>query len=91
MTNKEILDVAMAQIAIDLNCDKSDFKKLENVVVISKLNPNARKYIKSPFFCDLVSYGNNVVASVNSEISDFVKNYINKFKVPDSFETPNSR
>ncbi len=89
MTNKEILEIAMTQSAIDSNCNKSDFLKSENVVVISKTNINARKYLNLPFFCDVISYGNNIVASVSSEISNFVKDYIDKFKTPDSFEPPN--
>lgn len=92
MTNKEILDIAMAQSAIDSNCDKSDFLESENVVVISKPNTNARKYLNLLFYCDLTSYGSNVVASVNPEIADFVKEYLNKSEVGfspfDRFEPP---
>ena len=35
-SNREIMDVAMAQSAIDLNCSPQDFGKTENVVVVSE-------------------------------------------------------
>ena len=39
MTNKEILDIAMHQSAIDINADVSDFTKDENVIVKSGVGP----------------------------------------------------
>ena len=89
MNNKEILEIAIHQSAIDENCNADDFCKNENIVVTSRVNPDARKYLDLPFYCNLVSYGNNVVASVNSEIADIVKNYINKYSIEHCFETPN--
>ena len=89
MTNKEILDIAMEQSAIDSNCDAADFMSMENKLVYSQENPNARRYLKLPFVCDLVSYGNNIVASVQKEYEDIVRHYINTYSVEHSFETPN--
>ncbi len=89
MTNKDILAAAMRQSAIDMSCSKEDYEKSENVVVISKKHPNCRKYLELPFYCDLASYGNNVVASVDPEIKETVKAYINRCSVEHCFETPN--
>ena len=89
MTNQEILITAMAQSAKDLCADVSDFEKSENVVVVSMESDNARKYLKLPFSCQLVSYGNNVVASVSPEFFGVVEGYINKYPVEHLFETPN--
>lgn len=89
MTNKELLAIAMQQSAIDENCEPEDFCKNENKVVISSTNENARKYLDLPFYCNLVSYGNNIVASVDSEIADVVERYINRFPIEHCFETPN--
>lgn len=89
MTNKEILNIAMRQQAIDCNCNLEDFCQSENKIVISKDNQLARKYLELPFFCDLVSYGYNIVASVDSTVTDIVSNYINKFSMEHCFETPN--
>ena len=89
MTNQEILELAMEQSATDLCASASDFQKHENVIVISSANEGARKYLRLPFFCQLVSYGNNVVASVAPEFRDVAEEYINKYPVEHLFETPN--
>lgn len=89
MTNKELLKIAMQQSAYDCNCNPEDFLKDKNVIVISGNNPNARKYLTLPFECDLVSYGNNIVASVREDLIDIVSEYINKYQVERCFETPN--
>ena len=89
MTYKEITDIALRQSAEDLGCCPQDFLKSENVVVISRENPRARKYLELPFECDLVSYGTNIVASVSAELAEAVKNYINSYPAEHCFETPN--
>ncbi len=88
MTNQEILKIAIAQSAVDLSADASDFEKSENVVVTSHESDGARRYLKLPFSCQLVSYGNNVVASVSPEFREIAENYINKYPVEHLFETP---
>ena len=87
--NKTILQIALHQSAIDLSCQPDDFRSLQNKVVISSENAEARKYLTLPFFCHLVSYGNNIVASVDTSVVDIVDSYINKFEVGHCFETPN--
>ena len=88
MTNQEILKIAMTQSAVDLGAEPLDFEKSENVVVISHVNDGARRYLKLPFSCQLVSYGNNVVASVSPEFRAIAENYISKYSVEHLFETP---
>lgn len=89
MTNKQILEIAMKQSAIDSNCSWKDFTGRKNKVVISEKNENARRYLELPFICDLTSYGMNIVASVSGELSEVVTEYINKFPACHCFETPN--
>ncbi|WP_440895445.1 hypothetical protein ACS127_12890 [Amphibacillus sp. Q70] len=67
LTNKDILHMSMKQSAIDLNCGESDFLNSENKIVVSRNHSEARKYLDLPFDCHLVSYGNNIVASINEE------------------------
>ena len=88
MTNKEILDIALQQSAYDCNCDAADFLSEQDVVTLSKANPKARKYLPLPLECDIVSYGNNVVAQVSERTKSAVSEYINKFDVYRCFETP---
>ena len=89
MTNQDILRIAMEQSAVDLGASAGDFEKQENVVVLSKECADARRYLKLPFSCQLVSYGTNAVASVSPEFREIVEDYIGKFPVEHLFETPN--
>jgi len=89
MTNQEMMQIAMRQSAFDSNCLAEDFLKTKNVVAISEKNQNARKYLELPFYCDLTTYGNNIVASVSDEVQEVVKDYINKYQLEHCFETPN--
>lgn len=88
-TNKEIVQIAMRQSAIDANCQAQDFCKEENVIVTSVKNEYARKYLELPLACNLISYGNNIVASINEQFRDIVAVYINKYPIEHCFETPN--
>ena len=89
MTNNDIIKIAMQQSAIDSSCCMEDFIKVGNKIAISDKSPNARKYLELPFYCDLTSYGNNIVASVSEELTDTVSEYIAKYPVEHCFETPN--
>lgn len=89
MTNKEIYQIAMEQSALDMNCNAADFSCEYPVIVQSGLGVNARKYYKEPIACNLVSYGNNIVASVKDENREIVEEYLGKFEFYHCFETPN--
>ena len=79
----------MAQSATDLCAEALDFENSENIIVTSRENDGARRYLRLPFSCQLVSYGNNVVASVSPEFREITENYISKYPVEHLFETPN--
>lgn len=89
MTNQEIMRIAMEQSARDLNCRAEDFMRSENVIVKSNIGPEARRYYKEPVPCNLVSYGNNIVASVKDEYREIVEAYIDRYSFYHCFETPN--
>ncbi len=89
LTNKDILQIAMQQSAIDANCCAEDFLCTDNVIVISNTHPSARKYLKLPHICNLISYGNNIVATISEEFETMVNKYISKYSVEHCFETPN--
>ena len=88
-TNKDITRIAMTQSAVDAGCTPDDFLRSENVVVLSRAHPDARKYLKLPHSCDIASYGSNIVAAVSPETRDIVAGYIGRFSVAHCFETPN--
>lgn len=89
MTNKEVLQIALEQSALDLNCAPGDFLKDGNVVVSSVIGEQARKYYREPVTANLVTYGNNIVASVKEEVREIVEEYIRTFEFYHCFETPN--
>ena len=89
MTQKEILQTALAQSAIDLNCTPEDLISGKKVVVESLPHPKARAYLRLPFSCNLVSYGGGAVASVSPEVRQIVTAYIEKYPAEHLFETPN--
>lgn len=88
-TNREIMSIAMRQSALDTNAVETDFLKESNVIVKSGISSSAKKYYKEPIACNLVSYGNNIVASVRDEYREIVEEYINKFEFFHCFEAPN--
>ena len=89
MTNQEILQIALQQSAYDCNCNAEDFLSSENKVVLSQKNEKARVYVPLPLECDLVSYGNNIVAQVSPRMKETVEWYIGKYAVEHCFEAPN--
>lgn len=89
LTNKEILECAMKQSAIDLNCKASDFLQKDNVIVASKKDDRARRYLPLPFDCDMVTYGTNIVATINEKYREVVEAYLHKVDIEHCFETPN--
>ncbi|MDE7262957.1 MAG: GNAT family N-acetyltransferase [Oscillospiraceae bacterium] len=88
MTNQTILEIALRQSAVDANCRPEDFLRQENVVVLSLPSPAARKYLDLPLACNLISYGNNVVASIEEPYRALVTDYISRFPAYQCFETP---
>lgn len=90
MTNQEILQIALRQSAFDCNCSPEDFLSSENKIVLSEKNEKARAYLPLPFECDLVSYGNNVVAQVSPRMKKVVEWYIGKYDAVHCFEAPNA-
>ena len=89
MTNQKILEIAMKQSAADLNCRAEEFLKNEPVVVSGGIGPGAKKYYQEPVSAALVSYGNNIVASVKEAYREIIEEYLHKFTFYHCFETPN--
>jgi ribosomal protein S18 acetylase RimI-like enzyme len=89
MKNCEILEIALRQSAEDMGCRAEDFLSVQNVIFPLRLGINARKYLKEPITCNLISYGNNIVAATTKEVSNIVSEYIGKYEFYHCFETPN--
>lgn len=89
MTNADILRIALQQSAYDCNCAPEDFLRDSSILTESRANPKARSYIPLPLECDLVSYGNNIVAQCSPRLAEAVARYIHAFPPEHAFETPN--
>ena len=89
MTNQEILQIALAQSARELNCAPEDLLRTEPVLSPLRLGPEARKYCKPATAGLLVSYGSNAAASVREDLGELVGEFIHKFQFYHCFEPPN--
>ena len=89
MTNRDILTIALEQSAYDCNCSPEDFLSVKHVMTISRAHPKARKYIPLPLQCDLVSYGNNIVAQTSPKLAEVISTFIHAYPLEHCFETPN--
>lgn len=88
MTNRQICEIAMRQSAVDMSCRYEDFLQSEPVIVTSRENDCARKYLTLPFACSMVSYGSNTVASVSEPFADIARAYLQKYPKEHCFEPP---
>ena len=88
MTHQMILETALAQSAIDLNCTPEDLTCPGNKVVLSAPHPHARRYLKLPFHCNLVTYGTGAVASVRPGLEDTVLRYMDSCAPGHLFDMP---
>ena len=89
MTNADILDIALAQHAVDCCCAPEDFLASHHVVRASHEAPGARAYLKLPQICNLVSYGSNVVACCAEKLVDPVTTWLTQDRpLHYYFETP---
>ena len=89
MTNKDIWEIALRQSAYDCNCEPKDFLSYNHKLTISKKDDRARKYLPLPFECDMVSYGNCIVAQTSERVADVVDDYLGRYISAHALETPN--
>lgn len=73
LNKKEIIDIVNNQLAIDLSCNKEDFRK-DGVIYYEPVNTeNQRKYIKEKPYIEMVTMGQLCIISVDNEIRNKVK------------------
>lgn len=89
VTNREILQTALAQSALDCGCTPEDFLASDNVICSPRASADVSTYIKLPIVCRLVSYGSNIVASCDESMKGTVAGFLTGLEtVHDAFETP---
>ena len=88
LNQEEIRGIALRQSAIDAGCTPADFVRSENVIVPSVVSPDARRYLKQPLECTLISYGANVVVTAQDTYRAIAADYVGRFSPAECFETP---
>lgn len=89
INNDDIMRIAMQQSAYDCSCKAEDFLKKENIVNESVPNDQARRYLKMPLICDMVSYGTNIVACGHADLLPELRRFIDSVpNIENCFETP---
>lgn len=89
MDNRDILNTALAQSAVDYGCSPGDFLRSEPTVVLSQKREGARCYLPLPLTCSLVSYGGCVVAQTSEPLLAPVREFLLRYPAEHCFETPN--
>lgn len=88
MEQRDILRIAMEQSARDLNSRAEDFLQTEYVITPAGLRAGAKRYYQEPMRCNFVSFGSNIVASVEEQCRPVVEAYLHRFICYHCFETP---
>lgn len=71
----EIEEQLFTQLAIDFNCEPTDFLKKENVVTIQKWNQGRRVYSNETTFLAMVTLGDNTVISADERMIPWLKQW----------------
>jgi hypothetical protein len=72
MKNSDIIETALKQLSVDLNCEPDDFLALQNKVVLNEQLAGHRRYFTRPRFCHIACFGYAAVAAVDESIRDFL-------------------
>lgn len=89
MTKAEVLEIALAQSAINCNGTPDDFWASEPVVRVQTEREGLPAYFDLPRVCDLVSFGSNVVACCTEPLVEPLTSWLASLgAVFEAFETP---
>lgn len=90
-TKTEVLQIAKTQLALDYNCELSDFEKEKNIIVENRLKDRRRIYNSDGCFFKMLSLGSKAVISASSVIIPWCEeNFLNK-NAAWIFQYPNLR
>lgn len=76
-------------LAIEYNCNESDFLGDENVLTVSALNEGRRIYGSDKYFFHMVTLGGNAVVTADEELHPFLREFIRDRSGHWLFEIPN--
>ncbi|MBR6222778.1 MAG: GNAT family N-acetyltransferase [Lachnospiraceae bacterium] len=76
MMFKDYYEKLLKQLAIELNCDPSDFMKKENVITRSVLNEGRRIYSPDKPFLQMATCGVNTVIMADECLHEFLREWV---------------
>lgn len=79
----------LAQLAREYNCTEADFCRKENVLTVSVLHPDRRKYSSEPYFFHMCTMGGNAVITAVEELHPFLRSFMAERTGHWLFELPN--
>lgn len=90
-TKTEILKIAKAQLALDYNCQLSDFELTANTIVENKLVPGRRIYRSDGCFFKAICFGSKAIISASPEMLTWCQENLAKRDANWLFEYPKLR
>ena len=90
-TKTEILQIAKAQLALDYNCQLSDFEKEKNTIVENKLIDGRRIYDSDGCFLKILCFGGKAIISTSPIIMPWCEEKLLNRDAAWFFEYPNLR
>ena len=75
LTKSEIEGKIKSQIACEFNCSPQAFDREENVITLSSLHPNRRKFSDKPFFLQMATFGKSTVISADETIHPWLSDW----------------
>ncbi|MEG1257209.1 GNAT family N-acetyltransferase [Clostridium sp.] len=90
-TKNEIIQIAKAQLALDYNCEISDFEKEENTVVENNLIEGRRIYDSDGCALKILCFGNKAIISTSPEMMPWFEEKLLNTNASWLFEYPKLR
>ena len=88
LSNKEILSLVRAQLAIDLNCSPEDFDREGFIFSEPAENPGRRPFPRGKRHFEMYTLGKGVIVSATMDILPFIKEQLHGKNRDEAFEMP---
>jgi hypothetical protein len=76
MTKYELIELAMKQCALEMNCTPGDFRRDENIITAPENKTGRRHFISGTFFFRMITFGANAVISADKAIHSWLSEYV---------------
>ena len=91
LTKRDVLSLAMRQIALDLACSAEDFLEEANTLALPQKLPGQRPLITGTFFFRMATFGKGAVIAADEKMHGFLREYMEGKTGHWLFEEPHQR